>query len=74
MIPFQVLKLQVVGPRDTTSPNKDALGGNLMYTIRTELRVPIPGVAPQLGINGAIFGIAGAVSDIDENWRRENKR
>ena len=56
-----------VGPRDTTSPNKDSLGGNLMYTVKTELRVPIPGIAPQLGINGAIFGIAGAVSDIDES-------
>ena len=56
-----------VGPRDTTSTNKDSLGGNLMYTAKTELRLPIPGIAPQLGINGAFFGIAGAVSDIDEN-------
>ena len=55
-----------IGPRDTTSANKDALGGNSMYSIRTELKFPIPGVAPQLGINGAMFGIAGAVSDIDE--------
>ena len=55
-----------IGPRDTTSTNKDALGGNSMYSIRTELKFPIPGVAPQLGINGAMFGIAGAVSDIDE--------
>ena len=56
-----------VGPRDTSSPNKDALGGNLMYTAEVDLRVPIPGIAPQLGINGRFFGIAGAVTELDEN-------
>ena len=56
-----------IGPRDTVSANKDSLGGNMMYTFRTELKVPIPGIAPQLGISGAFFGIIGAVSDIDES-------
>ena len=56
-----------VGPRDTTVANKDSLGGNLMYTVRGELKVPIPGVAPQLGIGGAFFGIVGAVTEIDES-------
>jgi len=56
-----------IGPRDTTSANKDALGGNVMYTAKTELRIPIPGVSPQLGISGALFGIVGAVTEIDED-------
>ena len=56
-----------VGPRDTTSTNKDSLGGNMMYTFKTELKVPIPGIAPQLGISGALFGVAGAVTEIDED-------
>jgi outer membrane protein insertion porin family len=62
-----------IGPRDTSSPNKDALGGNMMYTVRTELKVPIPGVSSQLGISGAFFGIAGAVSEIDENGGQKIK-
>ena len=53
-----------IGPRDTTSPNKDALGGNIVYSVKTELKVPIPGVSPQLGISGAFFGIAGAVTEL----------
>ena len=56
-----------LGPRDTTSANKDALGANMMYTLKTELRVPIPGIAPQLGINGVFFGLVGAAADIDED-------
>mgnify|MGYP003330209875 CR=1 FL=1 len=38
-----------------------------MYTAEVDLRVPIPGIAPQLGINGRFFGIAGAVTELDEN-------
>ena len=56
-----------IGPRDTTAANKDALGGNLMYTGELDLKIPIPGIAPQLGINGRFFGKAGAVTEIDEN-------
>ena len=56
-----------IGPRDTSVANKDALGGNMMYTARTELRLPIPGISPQLGVNAAIFGIVGAVTEIDED-------
>ena len=56
-----------IGPRDTSSANKDALGSNMMYTLKTELRVPIPGIAPQLGINGVFFGIVGAAAEIDED-------
>ena len=56
-----------LGPRDTTSVNKDSLGGNLMYTAEVDLRVPIPGIAPQLGINGRLFTIMGAVTEIDED-------
>ena len=44
---FPGFEVAGIGPRDTTSPNKDSLGGNMMYTFRTELKVPIPGVAPQ---------------------------
>ena len=55
-----------IGPRDTTSPNKDALGGNVSYVARTELKFPIPGVSPQLGISAALFGVAGAITEIDE--------
>ena len=64
---FPGFEVSGIGPRDTTSKNKDALGGNLMYTAQTELKFPIPGVAPQLGVNGVLFGIAGAVTEIDEN-------
>ena len=56
-----------IGPRDTSVANKDALGGNLMYTFKTELKLPIPGIAPQLGITSALFGIVGAVTEIDED-------
>ena len=56
-----------LGPRDTTSANKDALGANMMYTLKTELRVPIPGIAPQLGINGVFFGLVGTATEIDED-------
>tara|TARA_B100001123_G_scaffold7618_2_gene9416 strand:+ start:4078 stop:6372 length:2295 start_codon:yes stop_codon:yes gene_type:complete len=62
-----------IGPRDTSVANKDALGGNLMYTVRTELQVPIPGISPQLGITGAFFGIAGAATEIDENGQGKIK-
>ena len=64
---FPGFEVSGIGPRDTTSKNKDALGGNLMYTAQTELKFPIPGVAPQLGVNGVLFGIAGAVTEIDES-------
>ena len=62
-----------IGPRDTTSTNKDALGGNLMYTATAELKVPIPGISPQLGISGAFFTTVGAVTEIDENGRDKIK-
>ena len=44
-----------------------------MYTVRTELQVPIPGISPQLGITGAFFGIAGAATEIDENGQGKIK-
>ena len=56
-----------IGPRDSSSANKDALGANMMYTLKTELRVPIPGIAPQLGINGVFFGVVGTATEIDED-------
>ena len=62
-----------VGPRDTSSANKDSLGGNLMYTGTAELKVPIPGVSPQLGISGAFFTTVGAATEIDENKRDKIK-
>ena len=64
---FPGFEVAGIGPRDTVSANKDALGANMVYTFRTELRVPIPGIAPQLGINGAFFGIVGAATEIDED-------
>ena len=56
-----------IGPRDTSTATRDSLGANMMYTFKTELKVPIPGVSPQLGISGAFFGIVGAATEIDEN-------
>ncbi len=64
---FPAFEQAGVGPRDITSANKDALGGNMMYTAKTEMRIPIPGFSPQLGISAAIFGIVGAVTEIDED-------
>ena len=64
---FPGFEIAGIGPRDTTSPNKDALGANMVYTFRTQLKVPIPGISPQLGISGAFFGIVGAATEIDED-------
>jgi len=41
--------------------------GLLLLVYRLGGKVPIPGIAPQLGINGRLFTIMGAVTEIDED-------
>lgn len=50
-----------VGPRDITTD--DSLGGEWMYTGRTELRFPL-GFAEELGIEGRLFSDFGSTGDL----------
>lgn len=50
-----------IGPRDTASANKDALGGTTFYAFTAESRVAIPKVTETAGITAAAFVDAGAV-------------
>jgi outer membrane protein insertion porin family len=52
------------GPRDTTSPNRDSLGGRVMWTQSTEMRFPLP-VPSELGLLGRAFVDVGSLSDVD---------
>jgi len=69
-----------LGPRDTTSPNDDALGGNYYAVARFEAAFPL-GLPEEYGISGGAFydigsvwgldntdGFAGPVDD-DLHWR-----
>ena len=50
-----------IGPRDSLSTNKDALGGRNFYTTTAEARFDIPYVPKELGLRGAMFADAGAL-------------
>ena len=50
-----------IGPRDSGSANKDALGGTTFYAVTAETRVAIPKVTETAGITAAAFVDAGAV-------------
>ena len=49
------------GPRDTLSPNQDALGGKMFYSTTAELLFQIPGVPQDFGLRGAVFADAGSL-------------
>ena len=50
-----------IGPRDTLSANKDALGGTTYIATTAETLFDIPGVPRDLGVRGAAFVDAGSL-------------
>src|SRR5262249_36433139 len=50
-----------IGPRDMLSANQDALGGQMFYSTRAELRFQLPGVPQDIGLRGAVFADAGSL-------------
>jgi outer membrane protein insertion porin family len=52
------------GPRDTSSVNRDSLGGRVMWTQSTEMRFPLP-VPSELGLLGRAFVDVGSLSDVN---------
>jgi outer membrane protein insertion porin family len=55
-----------VGPRDTSSPNRDPLGGRLIWTQTTELRFPLP-LPQEIGLLGRAFVDVGSLSNTPES-------
>jgi outer membrane protein insertion porin family len=53
-----------LGPRDTTAPNNDALGGNFFAVARLEAEFPL-GLPEEYGISGGVFLDAGSVWGLD---------
>jgi len=51
------------GPRDLSSNNQDALGGQTYWAVTGEIRFPLPYVPEDLGLSGAIFADAGSLFD-----------
>ncbi|WP_291175664.1 outer membrane protein assembly factor BamA [Hyphomicrobium sp.] len=49
------------GPRDLSSPRKDALGGRTFWATTAEIRFPLPFVPDDLGLSGAVFADAGSL-------------
>jgi len=54
-----------LGPRDTTAPNQDALGGNYFAVARFEAAFPI-GLPDEYGISGGLFADIGTVWGLDD--------
>ena len=54
-----------IGPRDTLSPNQDALGGRMYYGTTAELLFRVPGVPDDLGLRGAVFLDAGSLWNVN---------
>ena len=52
-----------IGPRDVTT--NDALGGNLLYTVTTELSFPLGG--KDFEFRGYLFSLAGGLGSLDES-------
>jgi len=50
-----------IGPRDTLSANKDALGGRMFYSTTAELLFQVPGIPQDIGLRGAVFADAGSL-------------
>jgi outer membrane protein insertion porin family len=51
------------GPRDLSSSNQDALGGQTYWAATAEVRMPIPYVPDDMGLSWAVFGDAGSLFD-----------
>jgi len=54
-----------IGPRDSLSANRDALGGRIYYGSTAELLFQLPGVPQDLGLRGAVFADAGALWSVN---------
>lgn len=52
-----------IGPRDLSSPNLDALGGQKYWAATAEVRFPLPYIPEDIGLSGAIFADAGSLWD-----------
>lgn len=53
------------GPRDTTAPNKDALGGKYYAALRLEAEFPV-GLPEEYGIHGGLFWDTGTLFGLDD--------
>jgi outer membrane protein insertion porin family len=49
------------GPRDLSSINQDALGGETFWATTAEVRFPLPLIPEDLGMGGAVFVDAGSL-------------
>ena len=49
------------GPRDLSSPRKDAIGGTTFWASTAEIRFPLPFIPDDLGLSGAVFADAGSL-------------
>jgi outer membrane protein insertion porin family len=58
------------GPRDLSSPRKDALGGTTYWAGTAEVRFPLPFVPDDLGLSGAVFADAGSLFGANETAKR----
>jgi outer membrane protein insertion porin family len=54
-----------LGPRDTSAPNEDALGGNYFAVARFEAAFPL-GLPEEYGISGGVFYDIGSVWGLDD--------
>jgi outer membrane protein insertion porin family len=50
-----------IGPRDTLSTNKDALGGTAYYAFTAEALIDIPRVTETTGLRATVFADAGSL-------------
>lgn len=53
-----------LGPRDLTTPDEEALGGNIYAVARFEAEFPL-GLPEEYGITGGLFADVGSVWDLD---------
>ncbi|MET0408941.1 MAG: BamA/TamA family outer membrane protein, partial [Hyphomicrobium sp.] len=51
------------GPRDISSSNRDALGGQKYWAATAEVRFPLPFIPEDIGLSGAFFADAGSLWD-----------
>jgi len=54
-----------IGPRDSQSANKDALGGTTYYGVTAEALVDIPRVTETAGLRASVFADAGSLFGVN---------
>jgi outer membrane protein insertion porin family len=55
-----------IGPRDTLSANRDALGGRMYFATTAEVLFQIPGVPQDFGLRGAVFADVGSLWGVNK--------